>query len=1813
MDVTLPDGTVIRGVPDDFTKAQLIDKLARNGYDVSKLTPPFPVTPQAIPPVEQSTADALGKGFLETALGASKAYGGASADTYSRATQQAEESAKTNPIATGTGRVLPVLGATVPAMAAIPAVVGGMGALGAMGASTLLAAPAMSGVQGGSRYSEVLNKTGDEDMALKAGIASGAMAAANVAAPMSAGGRLFGTSLLGRAAEGMGLGAATGIADRAIQNNITDSRPELRQDLLDPVALAFDVVPGSIFGAMSPKHIPVAKVTENNKVNLPPSKEQVTTEQGTQLTQQRDKLASFRTTIEDRLAKAQAKAEETGFNKYEQQAEKYKKQLTILDDKLRSVEADIGTLAGGGKEKPVITVDPETEVTNKLITTKSKANLAASDYLKAEKDGLAPAEVAMKKAEAEQAKVEFDTAKAEFIAFKKEKELAARTSKSDTAVGQEAPVNQGELPPYQSSVTEAPMRTGDAFLPLSEQGKASSVQVAGDPIHTDQINSAFDTAKVRTWSDEAIGNSIGAKEAKLKTEESGQVRSNLQDELNILYDEQAARQQAKSESLQPLTQENTNGLQVKGQEAPKEIVSTKPVVEQLRAELKNLEDLLQASKIVDKNGVSKIPSNGVKRAEYKRIEALLAEKHKELTASDIAQAKSNQEHLDLNETDTSSKKTPDTVIPGLKDAIDIGGWRGGFQHILNSVDQSSPLRPVINALLRNKWIEPNVSYNNAIPGKGKYYPGEESVHIHPDKAANSATTLVHEITHRATSNALIQFEANPARLTSRERMAINQLTKLYEEVKLQPRAAGTIPVSNIHEFLAYGLTHNGFSAYLNTVKVAQKGASALRRFINAVTDLLGFTANEKTAYTELLGIGKTLLEKSGRLDYTTIHAQPRTNIGSGLSSTFITEQKNTQGSLIQALKDGQVGSLGSFANLALRDTFGKVQLKMILDNPVINYVVEQIRRAEYGKTALVRAVTYGENLDVKARVGKRIQSLSHYIDENSVYKTFHNLSDLQGSELAKVSKRFFDEGRDFESIQLRAEAEGIVVKTPTEAWEYNNNSRIKQLQDEGVSKKVIDAYSAQSKAYKTMQEKVNQARKAQGRTPTPMRYDYFHASRKGRFVVGVFNNDLIAHVQSFRTELEAKLFEKKVQGYDPSFTTELKDNQLPKEGVVPLDDQLDIATELFQRLGIRIEDTQLLDIFDKMTATGGKFGKHHEYRQNVTGYAGSEWFKNDAELGKAYKQGMFDWIDEQASIKMKQDIQFDTDHLLMVDPTLKDTDPRLHALASQIRDYGTNSVDGWSKGFDEFVRNSGDTFVHDVAKLFGKSDFVMKVNPVDKTMGVSSTLFYLMTMNNRLAFSLGQAMNAPFAIRQILRDLDVPLLSIMKATAMGTARTAGLVKATPEYAKFMQRMVNESDTLRPQLQNELTKIDYLSADSGKKLSSLLRHLSGTSLAEAGDVLSRYWTANIMYDHFTTNKGLKGQNLLNEASAVVDATMVQYNRSNKAGWVQKSGLVGQGANPLLTYGTAQVGNLVADLSFAAKNGTLRSTVPIISTFVTSALMAGVVSLPILAELQMLRELAVAVLGEEYEDKIPSITRLLQDSPAAVERGIPSAVTGMDVGSTLRWNPFLGNILNGNQSIVDIFPTVAFMGAVGKTMGMMLLDEAGIMPQSKADIRKQVLTTVPGLGGKFVVDALYYDALTRPNVPGGRGAAVVPQTARENLATAMGTSTLPKVRTQAADFDIKKLDKVKHTQQQKAIDLLTDSLVRGGKHGDYARAELARLGIPGDQVADLVFEQVKNMNTPVAVRWMQSGEGLAAQLRKARILADHGRVIEESLNN
>lgn len=125
MDVRLPDGTIIKGVPDNMSKADLTAKLKANGYDVSKLEAPT-VAPSEIPaprkergffgtigaPI-QAASEGIISGGGNVMFGAQRLLGmglekvgGADASSLGRAGQFLQEDAARR-LAESQGRVAP--------------------------------------------------------------------------------------------------------------------------------------------------------------------------------------------------------------------------------------------------------------------------------------------------------------------------------------------------------------------------------------------------------------------------------------------------------------------------------------------------------------------------------------------------------------------------------------------------------------------------------------------------------------------------------------------------------------------------------------------------------------------------------------------------------------------------------------------------------------------------------------------------------------------------------------------------------------------------------------------------------------------------------------------------------------------------------------------------------------------------------------------------------------------------------------------------------------------------------------------------------------------------------------------------------------------------------------------------------------------------------------------------------------------------------------------------------------------------------------------------------------------------------------------------------------------------------------------------------------------------------------------------------------------------------------------------------------------------------------------------------------------------
>ena len=1739
--------------PDDVTMAEVIEA--------------FESLPSAVaPPQEMGYLESMGAGASNVTAGVKKSFGFGTDEEFQKAHQASLESAKVNPIATSLGAMGPVIGAAIPAALATP-FTGGLSAAalgGALGGT----------IAGTSDFQNVLADSGDREAAMKSGLTSGLLTGAEFLVPASVGGRIaskFGpvfSGMGGRALEGIGLNLGINEADTAIRNKILSDYPDLQREHFDPLSMGMAAVLGGGFGAMSPAARakgtgtppPPGTVPPPDTGTLqPPPLEQATAEQLKRLTSQQDQLTNYRTVLEEKLAKA-----EVTVAKYPDKAyvlENAQKELQNLDDQLASVKSDLATVTKGGKDPVVVPKPTEVEqLVLELQEVNRRANELGGKSLNSQRGGeegvnldAEALRLAEKKKSLEQ---ELKQAKAE---------AKARDEAAALARTQEAPRTTGEVP-------TPPRPTDESLSPLAEQGRATSIY-AGEGADTDAIYRAFDIDKFRGQSAEVQAYVTANKEAKLKGSLSAAARANIEAELAQIYGRAPETPRTGSQGELPLP------------------IPPVDSVVALNGAIAATKEAIEATKDI----LGRRPGRGAKKAEYERLTKQLETLSAQRLVADAERVAGNKHDFSQN---TPEYKTPPTTIAGLRTAVETGGWRAGLSHIVANLPETHILSSISKALLKNKWISPDIRYQD-IPQLGRYGVGTEDITINSTKAPDNATVLVHEVIHRGSSNAIDQFQLDPSKLTSKERRAINQLTNLYNSVKDLPKVAGTKPVSNLKEFLAYGLSHEGFASYLNSLKGVEK-VSMLKKVLNGVMDLLGFDPKVRTAFTELQGIGETLVtsarEINPQADRATLVRQIQRGLGNQNINTVL---KYTQDQLVGMAKAGQLSDIGTKSAVAYKNIFGKLQLNEIFDNPVVNYVSEIVRRAEAAKVSFEHTLKFGINPDANRGVGKRWMELKQYIDNNSVYKTFHDLTVEDGAVLHDWNKRFFDEAVTIDSLKAEMKALVDAGEQVGTMFEHQLAKRIKQLEAANVPKKVLDAYVSEKKALNLAFEENNTLFKQQGRKVQPFRPDYYPAVRKGKFAVGVFANDVIYRVQLFRTEMEARMFQEKVASF-PGYKTEFGDIGKALEGTANLGELSDFARDMFDRLGLDPEVYGLTNALDQMSTTGMKFGKHQEFRKGVEGYAGSEWFKTRAELGDAYKNAIFDWIDEQASIRTKNNIKYDTERLL-TDPAIVDGMPNAFNMASHIRDVGLNAVPewGWAKVFDKQVRNAGDGLVTNVAKMFGKKDYVAKVSPVDKSMGVMSSMFYLSTLMNRPGFWVSQLLTAPSAIRHILRDTDIPMMDIVNSFSKGSMRSFGAVTHDAVSAAVMRYLIDNTTSLRPQLQNELNTIKWMEAGSGKKFSEVMRLITGQSPSEAADIFSRIWTANMMIEHYR-GKGLTGMALNDAVANATDLTMVAYNRSNKAAWVDKAGIVGQAASPLLTYGTAQLGNLVADIQFMAKERTLRSALPALSTMLVTQLMAGAIGLPILVEYQFMRDMLVEY--DQSYDWMPDPKRILQESPAWLERGIPSAVTGLDVGSGMRWNPFLAKFfLEDTQSLIDVFPALSFMSQVGKTAGMALLDTAGMGMYTDAQKRKAYLAVAPLVGGKSLVDATYFNSLDRELVPGGRSYGVVEQSPMEHLSTFMGSRTVDRARIQDAEFSFKQSERKVASQQQKLVDLVADQ----GQFSERALNKLAEAGLTGDEINALLLDAYTRKNTPLKQRLlMDTGSGPAGMRKTNRLLEGYG---------
>lgn len=856
--------------------------------------------------------------------------------------------------------------------------------------------------------------------------------------------------------------------------------------------------------------------------------------------------------------------------------------------------------------------------------------------------------------------------------------------------------------------------------------------------------------------------------------------------------------------------------------------------------------------------------------------------------------------------------------------------------------------------------------------------------------------------------------------------------------------------------------------------------------------------------------------------------------------------------------------------------FGDQQFrKVYAENPLINYIYKQIRHAEDVSVSIKKHLLFGKSEASNFPQIGPFRRLTREANRDSL--TWH-LDNAKQADMVKVWEMFedgFKQNRPYqETIKLN---EGTL--TPAQ----------KQLA-EILAKTWHNQYTFAKKAQEALNKK----------HVLPFRDGWIPAVRQGDFYVTLSTNGIPVHVEAFRTKYEAENFRKNIrtQGFKKVEVSDVADvsiikEQIGKDSSFAFDLAQSIATQLATKYPNSGIDSDINNILTRIKERGGKLGGHHEYRQGFSGYEGSKLFRDSSQKASDIRDAIYSSIDNYSRGIKRLYIIKNTADLLDTPSGLDITHPNTFDAVKTMRDMATNQLPVWTEGFDKSVRNVFDN----IAASF---DLYPKVNPLDRITGTTSHLFYIFTLTTRPGFWLGQALSSPLALRELLRT-DSPLKA-MESAGRGTWNV--LSGGDADFKRAMNYIAHNFDTFHPQLKNELTKIPIIGEGGNKQATKIFEHLSGEKITAAADSFSRYYTAAMFYEHFK-KQGLSGKELYRQIAEATDSTMVTYSRAHKPPVFEKLGVLGENIAPLQTFANAQLGNLVADFRFFAKNPAFKTAAPFIATMLVTSFLAGVMGAPLVAEYELLRKLLLK-LDPSLEKSIPSVVEwALKGDSRLVSHGAPS-VTGFDFGSSMRWNPIVSGVVAGEEAFINLFPALAFGKTAVENVGTLLKEGvSGSVPQQ--EVRKATLGLTPG-AYKAIPDELMFGAGERDFVPGGpRGFASVEQTGKERVSTALGSKTIENARSsKIASLEIEK-ERTRNERINKNIDLLIDGLQNDQERKiNKALDNLSDLEVPADAIKNRLKATMEKRNIPILDRMSSGRTGRLTtydQKRKAMNLMEY----------
>jgi len=755
------------------------------------------------------------------------------------------------------------------------------------------------------------------------------------------------------------------------------------------------------------------------------------------------------------------------------------------------------------------------------------------------------------------------------------------------------------------------------------------------------------------------------------------------------------------------------------------------------------------------------------------------------------------------------------------------------------------------------------------------------------------------------------------------------------------------------------------------------------------------------------------------------------------------------------------------------------------------------------------------------------------------------------------------------------------------------------------------------------------------------RNGYIHAVRRGDFAVGLKTTvGDVAHIESFPTEEIARNYMRMASEAGHT-TTDIID--FKTETGKDFAESFGLVRDVIETMGRSnpvqtmwalkaIEDTQ------NAVAANATYGKHNVRKEGYFGFKGTELFKTKEQNAEEFFKSMEEFTQASAVQWKKTLLNRDMNAFFSgkEGKKLRTDYPNQCKTSQNLVDVAMNNNQKYkiAEEMDKIREGIDNLFVKGVRKfqeLKGEQPDLLyypDVPVLDKTLGMAAQLFYIRTLTSRPGFWAGQMLSSPFSARQFLKEGTVMESLSAQGKAMGSLMSGGDI----ELRLFLKDFVNTTDSTHPQFKNEINDIPFFDSKTNRTLDKAFNWVTGQTPAGMADTFSRYVTILQAY-HFYKEKGFEGQRLKSNVQNMVDNTMVMYDRTHSPPFLTKLGIVGQQIAPLQKFAIAQMQNLIGDIKYIGQTkgglAKIRATLPAINTLMTTMIMAGSVGLPLLMEYEMIRKGVIAAgqaLGmTDIEDWMPgsvleaimtesrvkdafasSLSTATGIEPETAKNvfthGALSTATGFDFGSSLRFNPMVPGADDTHDiALVNAFPviksTIDLTALLYVKSKKLTGADTTLAEQRKADLAFQIFP-----GQRALVDEMRYGASNRDYVPGGnRNYAQVEQTPKEQIAMALGTSTLSTIKDRMAIQLEMKNDKKLAEHKQKAIDMITDALHEGDDSRLERGYELAdKSGMSKKQIKDQVKAAIHERETPRLIDRYTNQKGQiksAEQKRKA----------------